>query len=100
MKKQLNLRLEEHVAMIQEVAFKSLSGIKVSEIKELRQLFNQDKHRYFNKIKLKYVILLGILGLEYSATDKVEGILFSYITHLITELPIENSSDDNEIYFN
>jgi len=100
MKKQFDLQVEEHVDLLQKVAFQSLSGIKVSEIKELRRLFNQDKREYFNKTKLKYIILLGLLGLEYSGTDKVEEILFSYITHLITELPIDNFNDNNEIHFN
>ena len=36
MKKQLNLQLDSQMDMVQEVAFKSLAGITVGEISELR----------------------------------------------------------------
>lgn len=100
MKKQLNLQLDTHIEMVQEVAFKSLAGITVGEISELRLMFNQDTHSYFSLIKLKYVIRLGLLNLEYKISDELEHILFSYIHYLISEIQLENLKSSHKIFIN
>jgi len=98
MNKELNLQLDIHtdLDLIQEVAFKSLAGIKVSEIIKLRHTYKQDEKDYYNQIKMKYIIYLGLLSKEYKVNKEVERILFSYISHLIHELPVENMDDDDE----
>lgn len=98
MKKELNIQLDTHMELIQEVAFKSLDGIKVSEIKELRYTCKKDEIAFFNKIKLKFIIHLGFLGLEYKITHEVEPILFSYIRYLLHELPVENLDSDDKFH--
>lgn len=100
MKKQFNVQFDSHMEMVQEVAFKSLEGITVGEISELCHLFIQDTHKYFNLIKLKYIMHLGLLNLEYKISDEVEHILFSYIHYLITEIQLENTDSNDKIIFN
>lgn len=90
MKKQINLQLDSHLEMVQDVALKSLAGITLFEIFELHQTFNQDAHKYFNLIKIKYIVHLGLLNLEYKISDEVEHKLFSYIHYLINEIRLEN----------
>ena len=90
MNKQINLQLDSHLDKVQEVAFKSLAGITFIEIFELQQIYNQDFQKYFNLIKMKYIVHLGLLNLEYKISDEVEHILFSYIHYLISEIHLEN----------
>ena len=99
MRKQVNLLLTSHLEMLQEVAFKSLTGIRVIEIFELRQILNQDAHKYFNLIKLKYMVYLGLLNLEYEISEEVEHILFSYTHYLISEIHLENMNSNDKISF-
>ncbi|MFS0637297.1 hypothetical protein AB1K84_15465 [Mesobacillus foraminis] len=97
MKREFNLQLNEHMELLQDIAFKSINGIKVKEIVELRKLHNEDTYSYLNRIKLRYIALYGLLGLEYHVNQEIEKVLFSYITHLIKELPVENLNPYNEI---
>lgn len=99
MRKQVNLLLTSHLEMLQEVAFKSLTGIRVIEIFELRQILNQDAHKYLNLIKLKYMVYLGLLNLEYEISEEVEHILFSYTHYLISEIHLENMNSNDKISF-
>lgn len=95
MKKELNMQLDEHLDLLQNIVFKSIGGITVKEIIELRQTYQLDEYEYFNRIKLRYIVHLGF---EYNLTQEVERILFSYINHLIHELPIEGLDNDNEFH--
>ena len=97
MKKELNVHLDTHLDLIQEVAFKALAGIKVSEMNELRYTYEQDEYKFFNQIKLKYVLPLGLLSFEYKINHEVERILFSYINYLIHEIPVKKT--DNDVQF-
>jgi hypothetical protein len=96
MKKELNLQLDAHVELLQDISFKSINGIKVKEIIELRTLCKKNKYDYFNRIKLKYIVGLGMLGLEYKIHTGIEKVLYSYINYLIHELPVENYDSDAE----
>lgn len=100
MRNQLNLHVDSHIKMIQEVAFNSLAGITVGEISDLRNIFHQDTYHYFNLIKLKYILHLGLLNVEYKISDEVEQILFSYIHYLITEIQLENMDINDKVVFN
>jgi len=97
MKKELNLQLDAHMELIQDIAFKSINGIKVNEIIELRKLCKKNKHDYFYTIKLKYIVGLGMLGLKYKIDDSIEKVLYSYINYLIHEIPVENYNSDAEL---
>lgn len=99
MKRELNLQKDTHMDLLQEMAFISLTGTKVREIKELRFTFEQDKNEYFNSLKLKYVVLLGLLGLEYKISCEVEYTLFSYIDYLIREIIYDSLDDDDQLSF-
>lgn len=92
MKRELNMEL------LQDIAFKSIGGITVKEIIELRQTYQLDEYEYFNRIKLRYIVHLGLLGFEYKITHEVERILSSYINHLIHELPVDGLDSDNEFH--
>ncbi|MCL1701168.1 hypothetical protein [Lysinibacillus sp. Bpr_S20] len=95
MKKELNMQLNIHMDLLQDIAFKSINGITVKEIIELRQIYQQGKYKYFNQLKIRYILHLGYLGLEYEITPELECILFSYINNLIQELPVEGLDNDN-----
>ncbi|WP_391116878.1 hypothetical protein [Psychrobacillus sp. L3] len=97
MKKELNLQSNLHVELIQKLALKSLNGIKVSEVLELRQTYKQDKNIYFNLLKLKYIIHLEFLSIEYKITKEVEKAVFGYVNYLILELPMNDLLEDAEI---
>ena len=96
MKKSLNIKQSSHMEIIQEVAFKSLKRITVGEIINFRKISKVDKNAYYNNLKLKYILHLGLLGLEYKINNEIEHIVFSYIDYLIHELPAENMEDDYE----
>jgi len=96
MKKGLNINRSSHMEIIQGVAFKSLKRITVSEINNLRKLSKVDDTAYYNNLKLKYILHLGLLGLKYKINNEIEHTVFSYIDYLIHELPVENMEDDFE----
>ena len=96
MKKSLNIKQSSHMEIIQEVAFKSLKRITVSEIINLRKLSKVDETAYYNNLKLKYILHLGLLELNFKITHEIEHIVLSYIDYLIHELPVENMEDDYE----
>lgn len=98
MKKELNIQLDEHMDLIQDIAFKSIKGITKKEIIELRQTYQLDEYKYFTQIKLRYIVHLGFLGLEYKKTHEVERILFSYISYLIHELPMDGLDNVNKFH--
>lgn len=99
MKKNLNMQLDEHMNLIQDIAFKSIGGISGKEIFKLRQTYQLDEYEYFNRIKFLYIVPLGFLGVEYKISDEVEQILFSYIHYIITELQLENMDSNYKIIF-
>ena len=96
MKKSLNIKQSSHMEIIQEVAFKSIKRVTVSEIINLRKLSEVDNTAYCNNLKLKYILHLGLLGLTFIINKEIEHIVFSYIDYLIHELPVENMEDDYE----
>ena len=98
MKKELNMQLDINMDLLQDIAFKSIGGITVKEIIELRQIYQLDAYEYFSRIKIRYILHLGLLGFEYKITHEVERILFSYINHLIHELPVDGLDSDNEFH--
>jgi hypothetical protein len=49
MKKELNLELDEHVKLLQDIAVKAIESIDVKEIIKLKKLFHErETHEYFN----------------------------------------------------
>lgn len=94
MKKSLNVKRSSRMELLQEIAFKSLKNVTVGEIVNLRKISEVDKIAYFNNLKLKYILHLGLLGLKYKINNEIEHTLFSYIDYLIHELPVENMKDD------
>lgn len=94
MKKELNIQLDAHMDLIQEMAFKSLDGIKVSDIIELRHTCKRDENMFFNQIKLRYILPLGLLGFKYKINVEIERILFGYINYLIHAIPVESMERD------
>jgi hypothetical protein len=98
MKQELNLQLDAHMNLLQNIAFQAISGIKVKEVSELRNICKKDKDKYFNHIKLRYIVFLGGLGLNYKISQDIERVLFNYINYLIHELPVENK--DSNAQFN
>ena len=98
MKRELNIQLDTHMDLIQEMAFKSLGEIKVSEIIELRHKCKRDENMFFNQIKLRYILPLGLLGLKYKINVEVERILFGYINYLIHEIPVESMERDATLH--
>lgn len=99
MKKELNLQMDTSLELLQNIAFKSLEGIKVSEVVELRRILLADEHEFFNLIKLKYILHLGLLGLEYKITTEVERVLFGYINYLLHELPVDSWDENDKLSF-
>lgn len=100
MKKVLNLQLDEHAELLQDIAFKSINGIKTKEILELRAIRKNDSYKYFNLIKLKSVLFLGWLGFEYNINLEIEKIVLGYIDYLVNNLPVENMDSDAQFFTN
>ena len=96
MRKRININHHSHMELLQEVAFKSIKGITVSEIINLRKLSEVDSTAYNNNLKLKYILHLGLLGLKFKINNEIEHIVFGYIHYLIHELPVENMENDYE----
>lgn len=99
MKKQFNLQLEEHLDVLQEVAFQSLSGIKVSEVIEIRKRFYQNINEYAEFIQILYFSQLNFLNLLYELNEEVERALFGYIDYVIREIAVENLDSSDTLSF-
>lgn len=99
MKKELNMQLDEHLDLLKDIANKSLNGISVKEILNLRQTYHLNEYEYCNLIKLRYIVPLGLLGLEYFISAEVERIVFFYIHHQIQQLPVERYDSDTKFHF-
>ncbi|MDF2039347.1 MULTISPECIES: hypothetical protein [Cytobacillus] len=100
MKKEFNLQLDAHMELLQGIAYKSINGIKINEILELRNICKEDNYQYFNRIKLLYIIFLGRLGLEYDINQGIEKALFNYINYIIHILPVEKMECEGQININ
>ncbi len=100
MKQELNLKLEAHLDLIQGLINKSINGITASEVMELRETRLKDMNQYFSLIKSKYILLFGLLSLEYKVNQENERIVFAYIDYLVHELPVDKLDTDLEVSFN
>lgn len=94
-KKELNLDNEAHMELLQDIAYKAINGIGAKDIIELKELCLKDHYEYFNRVKIKYIVPLGMLSLTYQINTGIEKILFNYINYLIQELPAEQYKDSN-----
>jgi hypothetical protein len=95
-KKELNLKTEQHSKLIKGIVEKALTGIRVNDIIELKDLCKKDKDTYYNKIKLKYIGFLGLLSLNYNITQEVEEYVFFFIHDLIHQITV-SAGDDAEL---
>jgi len=69
-----------------EIAEQALVGITRNEISQLRKTYYEDKFYFFNKLRLRYIVPLGLVGLEYYIFDEVEATLFTFIQELIFKI--------------
>ncbi|WP_262177764.1 hypothetical protein [Saccharococcus sp. Marseille-Q5394] len=97
MKKELNLESAKHSKMIYEVVEQALKGISKKEIVKLRKICAEDGYEYCNYIKIKYIIGLGMLGLEYRVTQEVEEVVFFMIHRIIHRITITDEYDESEL---
>jgi hypothetical protein len=93
MKKELNLDIESHMKLLEDTAFEAISGISAKEILELKAICSKDRYTYFNLVKLRYIVPLGMLGFTYQINTAIEKVLFYYINYLIHALPAEQYED-------
>ncbi|MGG3926887.1 hypothetical protein ABET51_12890 [Metabacillus fastidiosus] len=95
-KQELSLKTEQHSKLITNIVEKAFTGIKTSEIVELRNIYEKNRYTYYNKIKLKYIGLLGLLALNYNVTEEVENNIFFLIHDIIHKITV-NTNDDSEL---
>jgi hypothetical protein len=88
-KKALNLKSEKHSKLITNIVEKALAGISIKEIIELRKICEESRYEYYNRIKLKYISMLGLLGLTYNITEEVESCIFFFIHDIIHQVSID-----------
>ncbi|WP_087972751.1 hypothetical protein [Oceanobacillus rekensis] len=96
-KKELNLNIEAHSRLVTNIIEKSLAGVTVKEITELRQACELNRYEYYNKLKLKYIVLLGLLGLDYKITQEIEESIF-FLMHDIIQQISTSGNPDIELY--
>jgi hypothetical protein len=96
-KKELNLNTEQHSKLIKGVVENALTSIRVSEIVELKDLCQKDRNTYCNKLKLRYIVFLGLLGLNYNITEEVEEYVFFFLHDLIHQITVSDDDDDTEL---
>ncbi len=70
-KKVLNLRTEQGSKLIFNLNENALTGITVNKFIELRKLSTADSYQYYNKVKLKYIGLLGMLAINHKINQEV-----------------------------
>lgn len=95
-KKELNLELEQESKLITDIIEKSLAGITRREIVELRKICNQDRYKYYNKIKFKYIVFIGLLGLNFKITEEIEETVFFFIHDIIHKISV-NGADNKTL---
>jgi hypothetical protein len=95
-KKELNLKSEKHSKLITNIVEKALAGISIKEIIELRKVGAENRYEYYNRIKLKYIGMLGLLGINYEITEEVESRLFFLIHDIIQQITVEKYENVNE----
>ncbi|WP_010530931.1 hypothetical protein [Lentibacillus jeotgali] len=92
-KKPYNLQSEQGSKMIINIVEKSLAGITVKEIMELKKLCAEDRYEYYNRIKLKYITLLLPLGFNFLITEEVEKTIFFFIHDIIHQISVTGIPD-------
>ncbi|MBD7935920.1 hypothetical protein H9655_02670 [Cytobacillus sp. Sa5YUA1] len=100
MKTLLNLNNEAHLKLLQDTAFKAIDGISIQEVLNLQKSFKDDPYMYFNQVKLKYLLPLGMLGLSFKINQEVEHALFQYISYVLHELELDRHMDSPEAILN
>lgn len=95
-KKMLNLQSEQHSKYILKIVEKSLAGITMNEITELRKLCTENRIDYYNHIKLRYITLLGLLGINFQITEEVESTVFFFIHDILHQITVD-TSNGNEV---
>lgn len=90
-KKELNLESEQHSKLITNIIEKSLTGITVKEIIELKNTCEQDSYEYYNKLKLRYIVPFGLLGLNYNLTLEIEETIFFFIHDIIHQISVNGN---------
>lgn len=99
MKKQFDLQKDAHFDLLEDVAFKALSGIKVCEILELREMYKKDQLYYSNQIKLRYTVLLSTLDISHGLSLEITDALFTYIDYVIRNINVEGLNIDSKFNF-
>lgn len=93
-KLELNLQSEQDSKLVFNIVEKSLAGITRKEIIELREVCEQDKFDYYNKLKLKYIVPLGLLGLDYKITLEIEETIFLLIHDFFHKVSVTGNLDN------
>ncbi|WP_163583416.1 hypothetical protein [Gracilibacillus saliphilus] len=89
-KKVLNVHSEQGSKLIFNLIENALTGITVNELIELRKLSTVDSYQYYNKVKLKYIGLLGTLGSNYKITQEIEEMVFFFMHDIIKKATIRD----------
>lgn len=95
--KSLNLENKQHARLIKNIAEQALKGITSGEIVSLRNICETDRYTYYNKLKLKYISLLGMIGLNFTVTEEIEEAIFFLIHEIIHQITITNGEDISEL---
>ena len=99
LKKQFDLQKDIHFDLLEDIAFKALSGIKVCEILELREIYKKDQLYYFNQIKLKYNVFLSTLDISHGLSLEIMDALFTYIDYVIRNIDVDGLNTNSKFLF-
>lgn len=87
MKTELNIKLESHVKLIEDVITSAIRGMKIEEVYDLKKALSKCENEYYNRIKLRYITGLGMLGMTYLIPLEVEKYVFYSIHALLQQVP-------------
>ncbi|WP_200411253.1 hypothetical protein [Virgibacillus salexigens] len=93
-KKELDLQTEQHNKLITDIVEKSLAGITIDEIVGLKELCEKNRYEFYNRVKLKYIAHLGLLGIDYKITIEIEEAVFFFIHDIIHQVSTNRNVDD------
>ncbi|MRX52923.1 hypothetical protein GJU41_02970 [Bacillus idriensis] len=94
MKKVFNVDSEKHVQLVKKVIESAFKGLTTEEAVKLKKLYKECEYEYYTSLKLKYVLPLGMLKLEYHLPKEVEDYVTYSVHTLIQQLPTHYEAGD------
>lgn len=97
-KKEIDLQCKVHDKLITNIVEQALEGITGNNIIELRKVCRENRYEYYQRVKVRYIVGLGMLGLTYKITQEIEDNIFFLIHDIIHQITIDRyNKEDSRI---